>query len=361
MGLLDDFAQGYMSRMGGGRGSSANNEALQAKQTASAYQQLQDIMKQDYDMQKAQAQKNGQDWKMPSPTERMNDQIQAMVLSGDPNLQSRGLAMMDVPKDDETTTLEKTARALGWTPQQVFDKMHPGAASTRINVNLPKIDQPMTLEDLQKLQLPNGQPVPIGTSMREAGSMGAKVGQTKEQSEKGSAAEVSADAIKTLGENLNPTTGAKSTGIEMLRNAPGIVGQVSSVAASAAGIPANPAAVKFNQSVTQAAAQTLKILSGASATDGEFDRIKGLYPQMTDSPATKAIKYNTMLDQTQSIVDRARSQGVTGLPDMKTIPRVPIPKEGGSKVPAAPRAAQAAQAAPVKRYNPATGKIEAIQ
>lgn len=343
MGLLDNFVQGYMSRMGGGRGNSGQAEAMQAKQTATAYQQLQDVMKQDYDMQKAEAQKNGQEWKMPSPTERMNDQIQAMVLSGDPNLQSRGLAMMDVPKDDETTTLEKTARALGWTPQQVFDKMHPGAASTRINVNLPKMDQPLSLEDLQKLQLPGGKPVPIGSSMREAGQMGANIAQTKEQADKGSAAEISSGAIKQLGENLNPTSTVKDTVVESLRNAPGLIGQVSSVAAGAAGIPTNPAAVKFIQAQSQASSQLLKIMSGAAATDPEYDRIKALFPQMTDSPTTKAIKYNTMLDQAQAIVERAKSQGVTGLPDLSTINRVPIPKNGGSKVPAAPRAAQAAQ------------------
>ena len=128
------------------------------------------------------------------------------------------------------------------------------------------------------------------------------------------------------------------------------------MAAGAAGIPTNPGAVKFNQSSQQAAAQTLKILSGASATDQEFQRIKNLYPQLTDSPETKAIKYNSMLDQTQAIVERAKSQGVTNLPDLSKIPRV-----GVNSNPKHPTAPQAPKPAATKRYNPATGKIEAIK
>lgn len=360
-GLIDSFMQGYINRVnamnGGGR---AANNTLAAQNTASAFQRLQDAISQDYSQQQAQAKASGQDWKMPSPTERFNDQVQAMILSGDPALQERGLALMTPDAMDKPTDFQRNFEYLkqanpNLTEMQYFQMLHPGQ-NTRINVNLPKMDQPMSLEDLQKLQLPNGQPVPIGTSMREAGAMGAQVGQTKEQSEKGSAAEVSADAIKTLGQNLNPTTTVKDTVVESLRNAPGLIGQVSSVAAGAAGIPTNPGAVKFNQSSQQAAAQTLKILSGASATDDEFQRIKNLYPQLTDSPETKAIKYNSMLDQTQAIVDRAKSQGVTNLPDLSKIPRVAVP--GQPKRPTAP---QAPKPAATKRYNPATGKIEAIQ
>ena len=363
-GLIDSFMQGYINRVnaqnGGGR---AANNTLAAQNTASAFQRLQDAISQDYSQQQAQAKAAGQDWKMPSPTERFNDQVQAMILSGDPALQERGLALMTPDAMDKPTDFQRNFEYLkqanpNLSEMEYFKMLHPGPAQTRINVNLPKMDQPMSLEDLQRLQLPNGQPVPIGTSMREAGAMGAKVGQTKDQSEKGSAAEVSADAIQTLGENLHPTTTVKDTVIESLRNAPGLVGQVSSVAAGAAGIPTNPGAVKFNQSSQQSAAQTLKILSGASATDEEFQRIKNLYPQLTDSPETKAIKYNSMLDQTQAIVERAKSQGVTNLPDLSKIPRANVP---GSGRPKAPQAPQAPKPAATKRYNPATGKIEEIR
>lgn len=361
-GLIDSFMQGYINRVnaqnGGGR---AANNTLAAQNTASAFQRLQDAISQDYSQQQAQAKAAGREWKMPSPTERFNDQVQAMILSGDPALQERGLALMTPDAMDKPTDFQRNFEYLkqanpSLTEMQYFQMLHPGPAQTRVNVNLPKVDQPMSLEDLQRLRLPNGQPVPIGTSMREAGAMGAQVGQTKEQSEKGLAAEVSAGAIKQLGENLNPTTTVKDTVIESLRNAPGLIGQVSSVAAGAAGIPTNPGAVKFTQSSQQAAAQTLKILSGASATDEEFQRIKNLYPQLTDSPETKAIKYNSMLDQTQAIVDRAKSQGVTNLPDLSKIPRVAVP--GQPKRQTAP---QAPKPVATKRYNPATGKIEAIQ
>lgn len=361
-GIIDSFMQGYINRVnsmnGGGR---AANNALAAQNTASSFQRLQEAISQDYAQQKENAKASGQEWNMPSSTERFNDQAQAMILSGDPALQERGLALMTPDAMDKPTEFQRNFEFMkaanpGLTEMQYFQLLHPGPARTNISVNLPKMDQPMTLEDLQKLQLPNGQPVPIGTSMREAGSMGAKVGQTKEQADKGSAAEISADAIARLGENLNPTSTVKDTVIESLRNAPGLIGQVSSISAGAVGIPTNPAAVKFSQAQSQASTQLLKIMSGASATDTEYERIKAQFPQIGESPAAKAIKYNTMLDQTQAIVERAKSQGVTNLPDLSKIPRVAV--TGQPKRPTAP---QAPKPAATKRYNPATGKIEAIQ
>ena len=349
-GLIDSFMQGYIDRVnsmnGGGR---AANNTLAAQNTASAFQRLQDAISQDYSQQQAQAKAAGQDWKMPSPTERFNDQVQAMILSGDPALQERGLALMTPDAMDKPTDFQRNFEYLkqanpNLSEMEYFRMLHPGPAQTRVNVNLPKMDQPMSLEDLQKLTLPNGQPVPIGTSMREAGSMGAQVGQTKDQSEKGAAADISLGSIKTLGENLNPTNNVKDTIVESLRNAPGIVGQVSSIAATAAGIPTNQSAVKFNQSSQQAAAQILKIMSGASATDEEFQRIQTLFPQFGYSPATNAIKYNSMLDQVESIINRAKSQGVTGLPDMSTIPRVRVPDERKQRGTAAPVTPQAPKA-----------------
>ena len=363
-GLIDSFMQGYINRVnsmnGGGR---AANNTLAAKNTASAFQRLQDAISQDYSQQQAQAKAAGQDWKMPSPTERFNDQVQSMILSGDPALQERGLALMTPDAMDKPTDFQRNFEYLkhanpNLSEMEYFKMLHPGPASTRVNVNLPKMDQPISLDDLQKLQLPNGQPVPIGASMRDAGNMGAKIAQTNQQGSTGSAAQISADAIQTLGQNLNPTNNIKDTIIESFRNAPGIVGQVSSVAAGAAGIPTNPAAVKFNQSQSQASSQLLKIMSGASATDEEYQRIKSLFPQMTDSHEAKAIKYNTMLDQTQAIVERAKSQGVTNLPDLSKIPRANVP---GSGRPKAPQAPQSPKPAATKRYNPATGKIEEIR
>ena len=346
-GLIDSFMQGYINRVNSqNSGGRVANNTLAAQNTASAFQRLQDAISQDYGQQQEQAKANGQDWNMPSATERFNDQVQAMILSGDPALQERGLALMTPDAMEKPTEFQRNFEYMkqanpGMTEMQYFQMLHPGPAQTRINVNIPKMDQPMTLEDLQKLQLPNGQPVPIGTSMREAGSMGAKVGQTKEQSDKGSAAEISAGAITQLGKNLNPTSNVKDTIVESLRNAPGLIGQVSSIAAGAAGIPTNPAAVKFNQAQSQASSQLLKIMSGASATDTEYERIKAQFPQIGESPATKAIKYNTMLDQTQAIVERAKSQGVTGLPDMSKIPRARVPDERkprGSAAPVVPQA-----------------------
>lgn len=346
-GLIENFMQGYVNRVNSSMNRNGeSNDALSAQTTSDAYQRLQQAIQSDYNQQKALAEKNGQQWQMPGPSERFNDQVQAMIISGDPNLQKRGLALLDAPKEEATTTLEKTANLLGLTPMQVFQMQHPGPANTRINVNLPKMDQPISLEDLQKLQLPNGQPVPLGASMRDAGQMGATIAQTKAQGESGAAGEVSAKAIVNLGDNLVPTTTPGQTALETARTMPGLIGQVTSAAAGAMGIPPNPKAVKFQQARSQAAAQTLKLLSGASATDQEFERIMSLYPNMTDDPQTQRIKYNQMLEQTQAIVDRARSQGVTNLPDLSKVPRQPETRvqRTAPNAPQAPKAPEAPQA-----------------
>ena len=107
-GLIDSFMQGYINRVnsqnGGGR---VANNTLAAQNTASAFQRLQDAISQDYSQQQAQTKQSGQDWKMPSPTERFNDQVQAMILSGDPALQERGLALMTPDAMDKPTEFQR--------------------------------------------------------------------------------------------------------------------------------------------------------------------------------------------------------------------------------------------------------------
>lgn len=339
-GLIDSFVQGYMSRMGGGRGNSGQLEAQQAQQTASAYQQLQDVMKQDYDMQKAEAQKQGKDWSMPSPTERMNDQIQAMILSGDANLQNRGLAMMDVPKDDEQTTLQKTAKALGWTPQQVFDKMHPGAASTRINVNLPKQDQPMTFEDAQKLDwsgVPGGyQP---GMSMMDAGKAGARLASTKDQAESGATAGSTKTSLTEMEQTPGTTQGAIPGTIADIRSRPDMLGQVLNTTLNAAGRPQRQPDVQFNARKAQVAGNITRLMSGAAASDQDVARVANMLPNLGDDAKTRETKFKVAQDQADIYVKSAKNKGGNNV-DGSTTPKA---------------------AAPTKRYNPATGKIEAIK
>lgn len=341
-GLIDDFVQGYMSRMGG----KGNNEALQAQNTASAYQRLQDVMKQDYDMQKKNFESDpsnkGQTWKMPSPTERMNDQVQAMILSGDQNLQARGLAMMDVPKETEETSLQKTASLLGLTPMQVFDKLHPGAASTRVNVNLPKQEQMVSIDDSQKIVMPDGSNPPVGATYDWVAKNGGRTVKTKDQSESDATAGVVNNALADMDKSNPGTTSAPIPGtIAEYRAQPGIVGQVLNTGLNVAGINQKPADVSFMARRNQVGMNITRLMSGAAASDQDVARVTSMLPQLSDDPATREIKFKAAREQAKSYIDAARAKG------------------GSVSAPTAQKAPQAT--APTKRFNPATGKIEAIK
>lgn len=308
-GLLDSFVQGYMSRMGG-RGNSSANEAMQAQNTASAYQRLQDAISQDYSQQKAQAQAQGQEWKMPSATERMNDQVQAMILSGDPNLQARGLAMLDVPKEDEQSSLEKTAALLGLTPMQVFDKLHPGAASTRVNVNIPKQEQMVSIEDSQKIVMPDGSNPPVGSTYSWVAANGGKTVKTKEQADSSATGEVIEQGVHGM-QNVGgkTTTDPLPAAIAEYRNMPGVLGDVLNTSLNVAGIKPNPADTAFMTSRNQVAMNITRLMSGAAASDQDVARVTNMLPKLTDDPSTRATKMKAAMAQAKAYVEAARQKG----------------------------------------------------
>lgn len=91
MGVLDQIMKGYSDRVLGPDTGAA------AQQTASSYQRLQDAINQDYSQQQKMFETNpdnkGKQWVPPSPSERLQDQVGAMIQSGDPALQQRGLQL----------------------------------------------------------------------------------------------------------------------------------------------------------------------------------------------------------------------------------------------------------------------------
>lgn len=95
-GILDSLMQGYADRVLG------PDTSGQVQGTASAYARLQDAINQDYSQQQKMFETNpinkGKSWVPPSPTERLQDQINAMIVSGDPQLQKRGLELVGTIK-----------------------------------------------------------------------------------------------------------------------------------------------------------------------------------------------------------------------------------------------------------------------
>jgi hypothetical protein len=334
MSILQDMMQGYVEKTFGRQ--SGATKAGEAQNTATAYQQLQDAIAQDYRQQKEQFESNpankGQSWSTPSTEERFNDQVQAMIMSGDPNLQARGLQLMTPDAQTKPTEFQRNFEFMkqaqpGLTEMEYFKMLHPGPASTNVNI---KMDQPMSVDDMQKLMLPNGQPPIPGMTMRQAGEMGARIAQTKEQGAQGVSTDVMGNAFDSLHDNIDPSNNPKQAALDVVRTNPGMVGQAANFIAGVAGIPSNPKADKFQQSTSQLSAQMLKLMSGASATDQEYERIRNLYPQQTDSPETRRIKYNAMLAEAEAMSKRAKAQGVTNVPDFSRIPRFNVNKAPAS-------------------------------
>ncbi|EOE0154424.1 hypothetical protein ACJ8S7_005077 [Klebsiella pneumoniae] len=344
-GLLDAMMQGYTQKVLGSDSTAAKGQA--AAQTADAYQRLQQAIGNDYALQKQQFESDpankGKTWQAPSTQERFNDQVQAMIYSGDPNLQARGLQLLDQPKADETTNLEKTAKLLGLDPMQVFMMMHPGPSQTRVNVNIPKQDQPMSFEDAQKLDwsnVPGGyQP---GMSMMDAGRAGARLAATKDQAETTGATTVMDSSLTGMENNPQITQKPVPAAVSELRSQPGIIGQIANTALNVAGIPQNPADVKFIADRNMYVGQLTKAMNGAGASDQERENWLRQAPQLTDSPQQRQIKLRALREATDQFNLIAKNKGGNVV-----------------KSPGAPKAPQAPVA--TKRYNPATGKLEVIK
>lgn len=332
-GIIDSMMQGYTERI---LGKSAR-EGNAAQNTAEAYKRLQAAIADDYNQQKTQFESNpansGQSWTPPGTAERYEDQVQAMIMSGDPGLTDRGLALISSPKESGTE-FQKNFEYLNqsnpnMTQMDYFRMLHPGPSVT--NINLPKQDQPMTLSDLQNLRLPNGQPVPVGTSMREAGQMGASVTQTEQQSTTGSAIDAMGGAAagmqNDIGSSPKPLQGATAE----LRNRPGLIGQGANVALNVMGIPNNQSDVRFISNRNMYAGQLTRAMNGAGASDQEREYWMSQMPNLTDDPATRQTKFKKIQETTESMKQRAKAKGVTGLQNKEpTIPQQKV-SSGGIK------------------------------
>lgn len=355
-GLLDSFMQGYINRVNSqnGGGKMANN-TMSAQNTASAFQRLQDAIGQDYAQQKAQAQQSGQDWQMPSPTERFNDQVQAMILSGDPALQERGLALMTPDAMEKPTDFQRNFEYMkkanpGMTEMQYFQMLHPGPAQTRVNVNIPKQQQMVSIEDSQKIFMPDGSHPPIGSTYEWVASQGGKSAETSDQSKAGQAVDTLGGSMDTIRENIRASDTPVSGAVTALRTQPGLIGQLTNTVANAAGVPMKPTDVKFQAATRMATGQVTNLMNGAGASEGERDYWATLQPLPTDDATTRAVKFNQQNAFIKNMTNRARARGVN-VADYN-VKDVPVPGEQKT----APK-----QAVATKRYNPATGKVEAIK
>lgn len=355
-GLIDSFMQGYINRVnaqnGNRSGNTASVNAMTAQNTASAFQRLQAAIAEDYKQQKADADANGRQWSMPSSSERFNDQVQAMILSGDPALQERGLALMTPDAMDKPTEFQRNFEYLkqsnpNLSEMDYFKMLHPGPASTRVNVNLPKQEQMVSIDDAQKIVMPDGSNPPVGSTYAWVAAHGGTTVKTKDQADTESSAGTTANASKNLSEtsvNLSDKPGRSI--LNEARTMPGIIGQGINVAANAVGLPQTQTEAQFGVYRQQLASSITKQLSGSAASDQDVARVLAGLPSYSDSPMQRNVKLKAVQQQVSQLVGSAKSRG--------------------SNINSAPSsmATQATnQSKPVatKRYNPATGKVEEIR
>lgn len=316
-GILDSMMQGYAEGVLGRNSGVAKENS--ASNTASAFQRLQEAIASDYSMQKKNFESDpsnkGKSWQMPSSSERFNDQVQAMILSGDPNLQSRGLELMTPDAMDKPTEFQKNFEYMkqsnpGLTEMQYFQMLHPGPASTRVNVNLPKQEQMVSIDDSQKIVMPDGSNPPVGSTYNWVAANGGRTVKTKDQSESSATGEVISQGIKGMeGAQGKTTTDPLKAAIAEYRNQPGIVGDVLNTGLNAAGINPNPADVSFMTRRNQVAMNITRLMSGAAASDQDVARVTNMLPKLTDDAKTRSTKMAAAQAQAQAYVDAARNKG----------------------------------------------------
>lgn len=315
MGFLDQIAKGYSNAVLG----------TDPSQTANAYAQLQQQLSGKYNKDKAVFEADpanaGQSYKMPDPLTRWQDQVDAMIKSGDPTLMKEGLGQLSQyqQRATATSTVEapssvkeyQFAQAQGYDgsyQQWVLDKAAANKSSFKVTVN--PSEQLLSLKDSMGLVNAQGEHPPVGIPLGNLPSMGYKPMLNDTQRQAGTSGDVLQTATNALGDNLDPGGTPATNVVNELRTSPGVIGNVADTLLSASGIPMTSTAVKFNNYKTSVTQQTVKLMSGASATEGEMATYRGMLPKFTDSPETKRIKFQQAQDFANSVVNRNAAAGV---------------------------------------------------
>lgn len=187
-------------------------------------------------------------------------------------------------------TLQAAERRLGrLTPEQVLEIA--GGTGTVINVGQNKLDEPLSTSDLNRVRLPDGSPVELGTTARQAREAGARVFTDAELKRKDSI-DNALNTLNTLEQlALDPETGvfvdnggSRLTNNMVARLANGLVNGLGAFA----GTDASIRRTQFNATSQGAIASLVRSMgeSGALA-EGDVTRALSLIPQLGAAPATE--------------------------------------------------------------------------
>lgn len=315
MGLFDQIQKGLTDSILGPDPAAA----------AGAYKRLQDELTSKYNTDKqtfeADPSNKGKSYSMPDPVTRWGDQVNAMITSGDPILQQTGLQQLANYQQRATaaTTTEapssvkeyQYAQGQGYQgsyQQWVLDKAAANKSSFKVTVN--PTQQLLGLKDSMGLVNAQGEHPPVGIPLGDLPTMGYRPMLNDTQRQAGTSGDVLQTAIAGLGQNLDIGGTPATNIVNELRAIPGTIGSVADSLLSASGVPMTSTAVKFNNYKTSVTQQTVKIMSGASATEGEMATYRSMMPKFTDDPETKRIKFQQAQEFANSVVNRNAAAGV---------------------------------------------------
>lgn len=317
-----NFFQGVMSGL---KQSVLGPDAADPNTTATAYQKLQQQLADQYGQaqQKFEADPNnkGKQYSAPDALTRWSDQVNAMIQSGDPILMKEGLAELSQvnaagarPENQHTPTAAiqeyqlAQQQGYGGTFADYQKMMHPG---TNVHVNVNSGDKLMPISDAKQLVLPNGQ-APVGMTLNQAMAGGAQLVQSDTQRQAGAAVDSLTGGMQDLGQALNEggMQDAVSGQATQLRTGGGVTGALVDTALNAAGVPLNPAAARATAASKQVTGQLTKLLSGAGASEEEYNRVLSQVPAPGQSVTMQKENWKRTQANIQALTKRARAAGI---------------------------------------------------
>lgn len=276
------------------------------QEAASAYQQLQDAMSSRYNQQKqafeADPANSGKKYQMPDALTRWQDQINGMITSGNPILQQQGLQQLGAYQQRATAAQsgpDMTAAAKDY--QLAVQQGYKGSfmdykrelasiGGSHVSVNVSPGQQLLGLADSMKLVNDQGEHPPVGVPLGQLPNMGYKPMLNDTQRQAATAQDILQNSQATLEQNLNPSATKGEAIANELRTQPNLIGQIVNTGMNMTGMPMSEKATKFYLANKSNAQQKLKLMSGASASEGEMQTYVEMQPKFTDSPEVQKIK-----------------------------------------------------------------------
>lgn len=318
MGIFDSYREGFTTNMlgedkrtaaqkeaEGGRffqalgAAAANMRGGRRPQQASGqvpFDQAYNTMQ-----QKASQTPNGQpapDGPMPapSPLQRMITEARMMMSSGNPELQAAGTSMLQKYHDKQTKGTEAPKRGAsyvkatdaGFTPETKEHRDY----QKKLNTKAKLFAEPRySVSDAKSITTLDGKPIPPGALVSDyAGNVQTKASTTdtkdvaKVESIDSSIAEIekimSGGGLDDLTQLEGIVTEARSGG--------GMFANAADAILNMANVEKNPDAIKYLSTIKSVNSNLLNLLSGASATEDEFNRVKSQLPQIGQDKETMA-------------------------------------------------------------------------